>query len=117
MDKLQTSTHMRIQPGKLDEFKQIAAQMLAVTEAKDTGTLQYDWFLNNEQTVSVIHEAYEDSEALLAHLAHLDEGLGKRPLRLLAFDHQAEAFGTPSEKLLVVTQGIVKWHSFLQGLK
>lgn len=118
MSKLQTSTSMKIQPGKLDEFKQVAAQMLSVTAARDTGTLQYDWFLNSDQTICVIREAYESSEALLAHMAHLDEALGKRPLRLLAYDHKAEVFGDPSPKLLTVTQGLsVEWYSFLQGLE
>ena len=118
MNKLQISTSMNIQPGKLDEFKQRAAKMLSATAERDTGTLQYDWFLNSDQTICVIREAYESSEALLAHMAHLDEALGKRPLRLLAYDHKPEVFGDPSPKLLTVTQGLsVKWYSFLQGLK
>jgi len=118
MSKLQTSTSMTIQPGKLAEFKRGAAQMLAVTAAGDTGTLQYDWFLNSDQTVCVIREAYESSEALLAHLAHLDEALGKRPLRLLAYDHKAQVFGDPSPQLLTLTQGLsVELYSFLQGLE
>ncbi len=106
MNKLQVSTSMKIQPGKLAEFKQVAAQMLSVTAARDTGTLQYDWFLNGDQTICVIREAYESSEALLAHLAHLDEALGKQPLKLLAYDHKAEAFGDPSPKLLTLTKGL-----------
>lgn len=118
MSKLQTSTSMKIRRHKLDEFKQVAAEMLSATAERDTGTLQYDWFLNSDQTICVIREAYESSEALLAHMAHLDEALGKRPLRLLAYGHKAEVFGDPSPKLLTVTQGLsVKWYSFLQGLR
>lgn len=118
MNKLQTSTFMKIQPGKLDEFVQAAAKMLSATAERDTGTMQYDWFLNSDQTICAIREAYESSEALLAHMAHLDEALGKRPLRLLAYDHQSEVFGDPSPELLAVIQGLpVKRYSFLQGLK
>ncbi len=118
MSKLQTSISMRIRNDRLDEFKQVAAKMLSVTTQRDTGTLQYDWFLNSDQTMCVIREAYESSEALLAHIAHLDEALGKQPLVLLAYHHEAEVFGDPSPKLLTVTQGLsVKWYSFLQGLK
>jgi len=118
MSKLQTSTSLKIRRHKLDEFKRVAAEMLLVTAERDTGTLQYDWFLNSDQTICVIREAYESSEALLAHLAHLDEALGKRPLGLQAYDHKVEIFGDPSPKLLKVTQGLsLKWYSFLQGLK
>ncbi len=118
MDKLQVSTSMKIRRHKLDEFKQVAAEMLSVTAERDTGTLQYDWFLNSDQTICIIRETYESSEALLEHIAHLNDALGKRPLGLLAYAHKAEAFGDPSPKLLEVTQGAnVKWYSFLQGLK
>ncbi len=118
MNKLQTTTSMKIRSHQLDEFKRVAAEMLLVTGERDTGTLQYDWFLNSDQTLCVIREAYESSEALLDHIAHLDNALGKRPLRLLAYDHRAQGFGNPSPELLEVAQGAsVKWYSFLQGLR
>ncbi len=116
--KLQTSVSMKIRPHMLEEFKQVAAQMLAVTQEKDTGTLQYDWFLNREQTVCVIRETYESSEALLEHFAHLDQALGKRPLSQMAYDHSPEIFGRPSAELVERLQGLsVQWYSFLQGLR
>lgn len=118
MSKLQASATMKIRPHQLEEFKRVAAEMLSVVRQKDTGTLQFDWFLNSDQTICVTREAYESSEALLAHMAQLDEALGKQPLRLLAYDHQAQVFGDPSPKLLKVVQGAsVQWYSFLQGLK
>jgi hypothetical protein len=36
-------------PGKLDEYKRLAAQCMEIVRTKDTGTLQYDIFFNDEQ--------------------------------------------------------------------
>jgi hypothetical protein len=56
MDQLQVSARFpRITPENLDEFKRVAAQALEITKG-DAGTLQYDWFLNADETVCEVHE-------------------------------------------------------------
>ena len=48
--KLQLSARMKIREGKLDGFKRQAAVCISQVKEKDPGTLQYDWFLNNDKT-------------------------------------------------------------------
>ncbi len=74
--KLQLSARMKIREGKLDAFKRQATVCISQVKEKDRGTLQYDWFLNSDKTECKIREAYESSEALLAHMFNLREPLG-----------------------------------------
>jgi hypothetical protein len=43
---------------------------------KDTGTLEYDVFLSDDQMEGVVHERYRDSDSLLQHIANLGELMG-----------------------------------------
>ena len=116
--KLQLSARMKIRDGKLDEFKRQAAMCILQVKEKNPGTLQYDWFLNSDKTECEVREAYESSEALLAHMSNLHE-----PLRILfeqyATDHSVILYGDPSPELIQTakTRGVeVRTYSFLQGL-
>lgn len=57
--------------GKVEEYKRLSAQAMEIVRTKDTGTLQYDIYLNDDQSEAVVIERYRDSEALIEHGAHL----------------------------------------------
>jgi quinol monooxygenase YgiN len=61
------------QAGKLEEFKRLSAQAMQIVRAKDTGTLQYEIYLSDDQSEGIVLERYQDSEALLEHAANLGE--------------------------------------------
>jgi hypothetical protein len=85
---------------------------------KDPGTLQYDWFLNNDKTECEIREAYESSEALLAHITNISEALGIL-FEQYATDHSVVLYGDASPELIQTAKkrgDEVKTYSFLQGL-
>jgi quinol monooxygenase YgiN len=71
-----TATLPKIASSDLGEFKQLAAQLLKRTKG-ETGALQYDWFLSADETKCVVRETYENSDAVLAHIANVGELLGK----------------------------------------
>lgn len=48
MNNLQGIARLKIHPGKLEEFKRLAARCMESARVKDTGALQYDWFFNSE---------------------------------------------------------------------
>ena len=83
--------------GKLDEFKTAAAACMKSVREKDTGTLQYDWFFNDDQSCCVVRERYRDSNAVLEHMGNLGAVLGE--LLELAGPMELEMFGDPSEEL------------------
>ena len=42
MNELQSIARLKIHPGKLEEFKRLAAKCMESVRTRDTGTLQYD---------------------------------------------------------------------------
>ena len=59
--------------GKLEEFKRLSAPCMQIVRTKDTGTLQYDIYFNDDQSECIVLERYRDSEALIEHAAHLGD--------------------------------------------
>ena len=64
---------------------------MRLVREKDDGCLQYDWFLNDEQTVCMVRETYRDSAVMLEHISNLGDTLGKI---LDVCDLTVEVFGT-----------------------
>jgi quinol monooxygenase YgiN len=71
--ELQGVARFRFHEGKLEEFKRLATQCMEIVRTKDTGTLQYDVYFNDEQSECIVHERYRDSKALMEHAAHLGD--------------------------------------------
>ena len=121
MKKLQLSARMKIREGKLEGFKKQAAECIRQTKEKDTGTLQYDWFLSSDMKDCEIREVYESSEALIEHKHNLREALG-RLFEEFAYDHTVVLYGDPSQQLLegariMMPEVEIKVYSFLHGLE
>lgn len=103
MNEIHVTAHAAIHAGKLEELKMIAAQGLQIARGQDSGTLQYDWFLNEAQTECFVRETYRNSEAVLEHLANVGALLG--PILAVA-DWTFEVCGTPSPELVQATAGL-----------
>jgi quinol monooxygenase YgiN len=85
-----------IREGKLEEFKRLAAQCVEIVRTKDTGTLEYDLFLNADGNGCFVHERYRDSAAGLEHMANI--GPMMKPLSEVC-TITGEVCGTPSPEL------------------
>ena len=114
MSVLQMTARLSIHPGTILEFKKRAADCMQATQ-KDSGTLRYDWFLNDDETECVVVEAYRNSEAVLEHLANLGPALNAL---LEVSDIDIEVYGAPSPDLLKAGAALAPkvYTSFLQGL-
>lgn len=66
-------TRFEIHEGKLEEFERLSAQCMEIVRTKDTGTLQYDIYFNDDWSKCIVHERYRKSEALIDHAAHLGD--------------------------------------------
>jgi quinol monooxygenase YgiN len=73
VSELQGIGRFEFHEGELEEFKRLAAQCMEIVRAKDTGTLQYDIYFNDDQSECIVLERYRDSEALIEHAAHLGD--------------------------------------------
>jgi quinol monooxygenase YgiN len=97
MSKIQfTATFPNIPPENLGTFKEIAAQQMVATRT-EAGSLQYDWFFNDDETKCIVREAYVDSDAVLAHGANVGELLAR--LGEVGGAMDLEVFGNPSDDL------------------
>jgi hypothetical protein len=56
----------------------LSAQCMEIVLAKDTGTLQYDTYFNDDETECIVLERFRDADALIQHgenLAHLMDAI------------------------------------------
>ena len=76
--ELQAIVRFRFHDGAVEEFKRLSAQCTEIVRAKDTGTLQYDTFFNDDETECIVLERFRDADALVQHgenLAHLMDAI------------------------------------------
>ena len=71
MGELLGIARFRFLEGRREEYLRLAEQADALVAANEPGTLQYDLFLNDDQTECMIVERYRDSEAAMEHAANV----------------------------------------------
>lgn len=96
MSELQCVARLKIHPGKLEEFKRVTAKCMESVRTKDTGTLQYEMYINQDQTEGLAFERYRDSQALIEHLENLGELMAEF---FQTCSGSGEVCGTPSPEL------------------
>jgi len=106
VSELQGIARFKFHEGKLEEFKRLSAQAMEVARTKDTGTLQYAVYFNDDQSQCIVLERYRDSEALMEHAAHL----GDLSEAILATGSvSGELLGEPSAELRAkMADGVVR---------
>ena len=118
MSEIQVSASFRIPKGMLEEFKQHAAECLKRVKEKDTETIQYDWFVNSDNTECEVREKYKSSEAVLIHQSNIREPL-LTLFNKFGSPSSLAIYGSPSPELLQYAKasGIeIKVFRFLQGV-
>ena len=73
VSELQGIARFKFHEGKVEEFKRLSAQAMEIARTKDSGTLQYAVYFNDDQSECIVLERYRDSEALTEHAAHLGD--------------------------------------------
>jgi quinol monooxygenase YgiN len=73
VSELQGIARFTFHEGKLEEFKRLSAQAMELVRTKDTGTLQYAIYFNDDQSECIVLERYWDSAALIEHAAHVGD--------------------------------------------
>lgn len=119
MSKLQISVRIKIHDGMLEAFKKKVSECILRVKDKDSGTIQYDWFLSNDKRECEIRETYESSKAFLAHLSNVSDTL-ETLFEKFATVYSVAIYGDPSPELLkraAARAGVpLKIYSILQGL-
>jgi quinol monooxygenase YgiN len=111
VSELQGIARFKIHEGKHDEFKRLSAQAMEIARAKDTGTLQYDTYFNDDRSECMVLERFRDSEALIEHAENLGD-LTEAILATVSVIH-GELLGEPSAELRAKLAGNEFPHLFM----
>ena len=119
MASLEVSAHMTVRPACLEGFRRQAAELIRITQEKDTRTLRYDWFLSLDGTECEVREAYTGPEGLIEHNRNILDARTKL-FKDYADNHFMTVYGEPSQPLLDLLKKHsvgFKWFTFVQGLE
>ena len=97
MSELLGIARFKFLEGKREEYLRLSEQARDIVRTKDSGTLQYDLYLNGDQSECMIIERYRDSEAAMEHAANLGH-LFDAVLATVSVVH-GELLGEPSAEL------------------
>ena len=119
MSNLEVIARCKVRPGQLEGFKAQAAEIVRLTNEKDTHTLRCDWFLNDRETECEVHELFPDEQGLIEHKLNTMEATD-RLFREYASDHESTLYGEVSENFLNLVRermgSAPAVFSFVQGL-
>ena len=112
MTEIRAKAIFKIEENKVDLFKQLAAECIAIVKEKDTLTHKYNWYISDN--LCVVDEAFKNSDGMLSHL----QNLGSLPNKITAIaSFDLEIYGNPSKELLKATNGLnPKIYKFYKGL-
>ena len=88
---------LTIKDGKFELFEELSRDMMESTK-HETGTLQYEWNMLDDNKTVIIIERYENSLAALIHTATFAEKFAER-FDELAVQTRLFVYGVPDMKL------------------
>ena len=93
----------RFAEGRAEEFERLSRQCLDIVRTQDMGTLEYDVYLSQDRSEAIVVERYQDSAALLVHLANIGEEL----MTAVASTGTVRGvlLGTPSDQIVASLEG------------
>jgi quinol monooxygenase YgiN len=83
--------------GKVEEYKRLSAQAMEIVRTKDSGTLQFDTYFNDDESECMVIERYRDSAAAIEHWENLRD-LSEAILATVSVVH-GEVLGEVSAEL------------------
>lgn len=104
MSELLGIARFKFHEGKREEFLRLSDLAMDIVRTKDSGTLQYDIYLNGDQSECMVIERYRDSEAAIEHAANLGD-LFAAVLATVSVV-QGVLLGEPSEELRAKLAGM-----------
>jgi len=96
MDEIKGIARVKFHPGKVEEWKRLSEEAMEIVRNKDRGTLQYEIFLNEDESEAVVFERYRDAEAAIDHFSNISHLM--EPI-LATASVTGEVLGTPNAKM------------------
>ena len=96
MEEIKGVARAKIRPGKLADYKRLCEEAMEIVRTKDTGTLQYEIFFNENESEAMVFERYRDADAAIEHFSNISHLM--EPLMATA-SVTGEVLGTPNAKM------------------
>ena len=71
MDEIKGIARVKFHPGKVEEWKRLSEEAMEIVRTRDSGTLQYEIFFNEDETEAVVFERYRDADAAIEHFSNI----------------------------------------------
>jgi quinol monooxygenase YgiN len=94
-DQVSWMLELEVRPGRQDDLRNLAAEMVSATKADEPGTLDYEWSISADGKQCHIFERYIDSAAVMKHVATFGEKFAGRFLAILTPTRMV-VYGSPS---------------------
>src|SRR5687767_9371176 len=85
VDEIKGIARLKFHPGKLEEWKRLTEEAMEIVRTRDSGTLQYEIFFNEDESEAVVFERYRDADAALEHFSNISHLMLRRPVSRAAF--------------------------------
>ena len=96
MDEIRGIARVKFRPGMLKEWKRLTEEAMQIVRTRDTGTLQYEIFFNEDESEAMVFERYRDADAAIAHFSNISHLM--EPIMATA-SVTGEVLGTPNAKM------------------
>src|SRR2546430_9309589 len=71
MDEIKGIARVKFRPGKVEEWKRLTEAAMEIVRTRDTGTLQYEIFFNEDESEAIVFERYSDADAAIEHFSNI----------------------------------------------
>ena len=96
MGELLGIARFRFHPDKVEEYKRLSAQAMDIVRARESDTLEYSIYFNEDESEAVVIERFASSEAMLEHGANMSD---LSPAVLATATVEGELLGKPNAEL------------------
>ena len=96
VDEIKGIARVKFHPGKVEEWKRLSEEAMEIVRTRDTGTLQYEIFFNEDETEAMVFERYRDADAAIEHFSNISHLM--EPIMGTA-SVTGEVLGTPNANM------------------
>lgn len=108
-DNVHWILELKIKDGALDSFKALMNEMASTTEANEPGTLNYEWFISDDQKTCHLYERYADSAATMVHLGSFGANFADRFMAVVE-PTRFVVYGNPNDEVRAALAGLGAVH-------
>jgi quinol monooxygenase YgiN len=88
-----------IEEGKTEEYKKLVQDMIRAVEVNEPDTINYQFYLNRDETKCVVWETFANSEAVFAHINGVASQTILPKIHSVSKISRLDVYGNPSREL------------------